>query len=69
MLPSQKQPHIIQGVVGFGSLPRGNILNFKSPTKPNYAETKLHLTLAFTRLTLPLSTAVFLFNVNDSIIR
>lgn len=69
MLPSQKQPHIIQGVAGFGSLPRGNVLDFKSPTKPSYTETKLCLTLAFTRLTLPLSTAAFLFNANDNIIR
>lgn len=29
MLPTQKQPHIIQGVVGFGSLPRGSFTRFQ----------------------------------------
>lgn len=44
MLPSQKQPHIIQGVAGFGNLPRGNLVDFKSPTNPSCAETKPCLT-------------------------
>lgn len=53
MLPSQKQPHVIRGVVGFGRVPRGNLLDLKCPTEPSRAETKLRLTLAFPSLILP----------------